>query len=322
MTRGPDADRAAGSAPGRGTKARAAPAAARPPHVRLDQAPSRPRPTVDRADWPSAAAAGSRPAQPRRHPIPTDWRALAEERDFLLRSLRDLEAEHDAGDVDDADYAALKDDYTARAAAVIRAIEADHAGRAPARPIEAERSAPASAAGWWSIFSVGAGVLVAQWSGQRGGGDTITGGIRGDTRDELLAARQECGATASTCDAIKDYDKVLQLDPANTEALAYKGWMLRIVSLPAPAASSAASCRPRRWRRCSRRCAPTPTTPPAWCSWPSCSAIWASPQAALAELGQGRPPASSPSFMSRHHRPVQAQMQASSRSSPPPPRRG
>ena len=37
----------------------------------------------------------------------------ADERDFLLRSLEDLEREHDAGDVDDADYAALKDDYTA-----------------------------------------------------------------------------------------------------------------------------------------------------------------------------------------------------------------
>ncbi|HYZ97739.1 MAG TPA: hypothetical protein VE575_03240, partial [Acidimicrobiales bacterium] len=50
--------------------------------------------------------------------------ALEEQRDFLLRSLEDLEREHDAGDVDDHDYAALKDDYTARAARTIRAIEA------------------------------------------------------------------------------------------------------------------------------------------------------------------------------------------------------
>jgi hypothetical protein len=42
---------------------------------------------------------------------------LEEERRFLLRSLTDLEREHDAGDVDDLDYETLKDGYTVRAAA-------------------------------------------------------------------------------------------------------------------------------------------------------------------------------------------------------------
>ena len=37
---------------------------------------------------------------------------LEEERKFLLRSLDDLEREHDAGDMDEADYQTLKDDYT------------------------------------------------------------------------------------------------------------------------------------------------------------------------------------------------------------------
>ena len=49
---------------------------------------------------------------------------LEEQRDFLLRSLVDLDRERAAGDVDEHDYAVLKDDYTARAAAVLRAIEA------------------------------------------------------------------------------------------------------------------------------------------------------------------------------------------------------
>ena len=39
---------------------------------------------------------------------------LDEERDFLLNSLRDLEAERNAGDITEADYIALRDDYTAR----------------------------------------------------------------------------------------------------------------------------------------------------------------------------------------------------------------
>lgn len=45
--------------------------------------------------------------------------ALEEQRDFLLRSLTDLDREHDAGDLDDHDHAELRDDYTARAAEVI-----------------------------------------------------------------------------------------------------------------------------------------------------------------------------------------------------------
>ena len=48
---------------------------------------------------------------------------LEEERRFLLRSLTDLEREHDAGDVDDLDYETLKDGYTFRAARVLRQID-------------------------------------------------------------------------------------------------------------------------------------------------------------------------------------------------------
>ena len=48
---------------------------------------------------------------------------LEAERDFLLRSLDDLEAERDAGNIDDETYRELHDDYTARAAAVIRTID-------------------------------------------------------------------------------------------------------------------------------------------------------------------------------------------------------
>ena len=53
-----------------------------------------------------------------------DLAALEEQRDVLLQSLRDLEQERAAGEVADDDYAMLKDDYTARAAAVLRSIEA------------------------------------------------------------------------------------------------------------------------------------------------------------------------------------------------------
>ena len=52
-----------------------------------------------------------------------DREALEAERDFLLRSLDDLEAEREAGNIDDGTYQTLHDDYTARAAAAIRSLE-------------------------------------------------------------------------------------------------------------------------------------------------------------------------------------------------------
>ncbi len=57
--------------------------------------------------------------------------ALEEERSFLLRSLRDLDAEHVAGDVDEHDYTTLRDGYTKRAADVMREID-DGRARLPA----------------------------------------------------------------------------------------------------------------------------------------------------------------------------------------------
>ena len=47
---------------------------------------------------------------------------LEAEREFLLRSLDDLEAEHDAGNVDDETYRTLHDDYTARAVKNIKTM--------------------------------------------------------------------------------------------------------------------------------------------------------------------------------------------------------
>ena len=53
-----------------------------------------------------------------------DRGALEAERDFLLRSLDDLDAEREVGNVDDGTYQTLHDDYTARAATIIRSLDA------------------------------------------------------------------------------------------------------------------------------------------------------------------------------------------------------
>jgi tetratricopeptide (TPR) repeat protein len=163
----------------------------------------------------TSAASAARPLDP------DTLAALEEQRDFLLRSLADLEREHRAGDVDDHDYATLKDDYTARAARTIRAIEAHQARVAAARP---PRSWP-RLVGTVAVvvaFAVVAGLLVAHFSGRREAGDALTGDIRESTRTQLDNAR---GAIQQGRydDAIEIYDDLLADQPDNVEALAYKG---------------------------------------------------------------------------------------------------
>jgi tetratricopeptide (TPR) repeat protein len=158
---------------------------------------------------------GTRPLEP------DALAALEEQRDFLLRSLEDLEREHDAGDVDDHDYASLKDDYTARAARSIRAIEAHHARVAATRP---RRSWPRTMAVLAGVvaFAVVAGVLVARFSGRRQAGDTLTGDIRESTRTQLDTARLAIQQERYD-EAIEIYDAILADQPDNIEAMAYKG---------------------------------------------------------------------------------------------------
>ncbi|MEO0491833.1 MAG: hypothetical protein AAF081_00305 [Actinomycetota bacterium] len=151
--------------------------------------------------------------------------ALIEERDFLLGSLDDLEAEYAAGDLDAADYESLKADYTTRAARVLRAIDAGEKP-APITPVETQGRAWLWLAGI-AVVATLAGILVAQFSGSRTLNDTITGDIRVTTRELLLEAQQLLGEGDLDA-AIDVYDEVLELSPSNTEALAYKGWFLRL----------------------------------------------------------------------------------------------
>lgn len=151
--------------------------------------------------------------------------ALEEQRDFLLRSLDDLEREHDAGDVDEIDYLALKDDYTARAASTIRAVEDGKASFASAR----SRRHPARTLAVASVVvlvAVLTGVVMAQASGRRSGSDSLTGDIDASVRSQV----RDCIAEETTAEdpiaVLECYDEVLQLDPDNVQALTYRGWFL------------------------------------------------------------------------------------------------
>lgn len=148
--------------------------------------------------------------------------ALEDQRDFLLRSLDDLEREREAGDVDEHDYETLKDDYTARAARTIRAIESHQARLAAAQRPRSWRRTLAVGAGV-AAFALLAGVLVAQASGRREAGDALTGEIRQSTR-ELFVEAQGLAQQQRYDEAIEVFDEILATQPDHAEALAYRGW--------------------------------------------------------------------------------------------------
>lgn len=150
---------------------------------------------------------------------------LRDEQQFLLSSLRDLERERDAGDIDDADYAALRDGYIARTAAITRELEGD-ASVSDDSPRRWPRRIAISLA--VVLVGVGAGVLVAQQSGQRLPGQSLSGGIEQSTSSLLASARQLNFSDPQQ--AIELYTKVLELEPDNPEALTYRSWILALTA--------------------------------------------------------------------------------------------
>lgn len=148
---------------------------------------------------------------------------LEEERRFLLRSLIDLDAEHDAGDVDEHDYASLKDGYTARAAAVLREIDAGTTKRR--RPVRGRRGVVAAWVAGVLVVAAGAGWLVARSSGQRLPGQTITGGQEVDALTAQLSAARTATSAGDLAAAITAYDAALAIEPDNVEARTYRTWL-------------------------------------------------------------------------------------------------
>jgi tetratricopeptide (TPR) repeat protein len=156
---------------------------------------------------------------------------LEEQRDFLLRSLDDLEAERATGDIDERDYRTLRDDYTARAAEVLRAIDEGQAVLTEARAARPRRPARVVAGAVVVVaLAAGSGLLVARSSGDRLAGDTITGDIR-QTSSQRLAEAFQLFQRGEALEAIKIFDEILAEDPDHREALAYRGWLLVLAGL-------------------------------------------------------------------------------------------
>lgn len=150
--------------------------------------------------------------------------SLEDELEMQLASLKDLDAELAAGDLEQADYDTLKDDYTVRVADTMRRIDqqTDLVATQPKRRIN-----PLTVAAVL-LFAVGAGWLLARSTGERGVGDTATGNI--DTSRQLIFQCQELAAEGQIVESMQCLDGVLARDPENSEALTYRGWYLVLTS--------------------------------------------------------------------------------------------
>ena len=133
--------------------------------------------------------------------------ALEEEREFLLRSLDDLEAERAAGNIDDETYQRLHDDYTARAAITVRAMRdgnptADAATDSP----PPSRRHRVLVVGGLVVFAVDRGDRRMAFAlGARLPGETITGNSQ--SRSQVTAKERQAALEATVAK-----------HPANAEA--------------------------------------------------------------------------------------------------------
>ena len=167
---------------------------------------------------------------------------LADERDFLRRSLDDAAREHEAGDLSDEDHAVL----VARDTSRLAEVEAELAVLGPV-PVEAptiEDSSDARDAAWrarmplWRRVGIaiaclfilgGAAILVAHFVQARQPGQASSGSVS-VSQAQLIEQQLQQALTLNdrrdTVGALELYEKVLSEDPSNPAALAYAGYLV------------------------------------------------------------------------------------------------
>ena len=199
-------------------------------------------------------------------PLPPDARErLNEDKRAALRTLRELEFEHDSGHVSDADYADLRARYEAETAAVLS--ELDRLGAPRAAPVAATAAAPAPPAAGWRhpaalaaaavallVFGVGLGVGIVRYTepdpnagapmpGSRplaGGGpmameapsaaNAPKGPVTPQMLQGMLAAARNALFEGQYSQAMQAYQAVLKRDPDNVDALTHMGLIAAIAS--------------------------------------------------------------------------------------------
>ena len=196
-------------------------------------------------------------------PLPVDAREqLAEDKGAALRALRELDFEHDAGHVSDADYADLRARYESETAIIL--ADLDRLGPAPAAA-PAEAGAPAPRAGFRAgfrhpaviavsavalvTFGVALGVGIVRYtepdpmagappSGSRpmaamdapSAGNAPRGPVTPEMLQGMLQAARASLFARRYNEAIAAYQAVLKRDPNNVDAMTHMGLIAAIAA--------------------------------------------------------------------------------------------
>lgn len=167
--------------------------------------------------------------------------ALETEQDFLLASLDDLDTALAEGELDAADYHRLRNDYTARAAAVARSLREGRDQRPALPPAPRWRTVAVFVA--VGAFAVVTGLLLTGSMGLRLPGQSVTGnaqiGLPGQIRaleqrvkdnpEDPAAHRSLARARLENRDlvgALAEFDTAARLDSGDAESRAYGGWIV------------------------------------------------------------------------------------------------
>jgi tetratricopeptide (TPR) repeat protein len=163
-------------------------------------------------------------------------RALEAEREFLLRSLGDLDEERAADGIDDDTYGVLHADYTARAAAVVRRLAGQRADVAPnaARPPGPRRFVTVLVL---AVIALAITLVVIVTVAPRQPGESLTGNEQqAPTEFERLRdAGLRFFQAGDYVEASKQLAQAVQLDPDDVEAQAFYGWAVWQLVQLAPA---------------------------------------------------------------------------------------
>ena len=176
---------------------------------------------------------------------------LQDEREFLLRSIEDLQDQRRTGEIDPERFEQLLGDYTSRAATTLRTLNQLEA------PTVTDDERPERPRGHWVAPAVAAGLVVGAIAiilpgavSDRAPGQTITGNTdlaapdptaeqvvafaasRPDNAEAQLGAARALLGQGQLIDALKAYDRAAALEPGRPEPHAYGGWIVLLAGLP------------------------------------------------------------------------------------------
>ena len=152
----------------------------------------------------------------------SDSNFVAEQKEFLLKSLQELDQELESGNLSSDDHDMLVRRYTRELADITESEKAASSGQPPKKGYRTK-------ALLWSLgvvlLGVVAGITVSQTSGDRSEGESITGSIRKSVNTQISEAQMLLGNRDRWGEAIEIFDQVLEVQPSNVEAMTYRSWL-------------------------------------------------------------------------------------------------